>query len=64
MGTRRFFDGAQTEIGSLPIAGIAAAVTKIWIKVSGVWKESTPYLKVSSVWKAIIPYIKVSGVWK
>jgi hypothetical protein len=64
MASRRLFDGAQKEIGSLPIVGIVAAVTKIWIKISGVWKESTPYLKVSGVWKAITPYIKVSGVWK
>jgi hypothetical protein len=59
---RRFFDGGQIEIGSLPIVG--TAITKIWIKVSGVWKETTPYLKVSGVWKTITPYIKVLGVWK
>jgi hypothetical protein len=64
MATRRFFDGAQTEIGSLPIVGIVAAVTKIWIKISGVWKETTPYIKISGVWKLATPYIKVLGVWK
>jgi hypothetical protein len=62
MATRRFFDGAQIEIGSLPI--VKSIITKIWIKISGVWKQSTPYLKVSGVWKTITPYIKVSGVWK
>jgi hypothetical protein len=62
MASRRLFDGAQIEIGSLPI--VKSIGTKIWIKVSGVWKETIPYLKVSSVWKAVTPYIKVSGVWK
>jgi hypothetical protein len=52
------------EIGSLPIVGIVAAVTKIWLKVSGVWKETTPYIKISGVWKLATPYIKVLGVWK
>jgi len=64
MASRRFFDGAQTEIGSLPIIGIVSTVTKIWLKVSGVWKETTPYIKISGVWKLATPYIKVLGVWK
>jgi len=37
---------------------------KIWLKVAGVWKETTPHLKVSGVWKVATPAIKVGGVWK
>jgi hypothetical protein len=42
----------------------AAPATKLWIKVSGVWKEVTPYIKVSGVWKTASPKIKVSGTWR
>jgi len=62
MPSRRYFDGAQTEIGSLPI--VKSAITKIWIKISGVWKEATPHIKIAGVWKLATPYIKVLGNWK
>lgn len=38
--------------------------TKIWLKVSGVWKETITWIKVSGVWKQTTPYIKVGGTWK
>jgi hypothetical protein len=38
--------------------------TVVWLKVSGVWKQTTVWLKVAGVWKTCTPYIKVSGVWK
>lgn len=60
MAVRRFFDGAQVEIGSLPID----LATKVWIKISGVWKESITWIKVSGVWKRSTAFIKVSGDWK
>ena len=37
---------------------------KVWLKVSGVWKECTVHLKVSGVWKVATTKLKVSGVWK
>lgn len=39
-------------------------VTKIWIKVGGVWKLATPHIKVAGVWKQATPKIKASGTWK
>jgi hypothetical protein len=45
--------------------GAAPPATKtIWIKVSGVWKQATPFIKVSGVWKQSTPFIKISGIWK
>lgn len=38
--------------------------TKIWLKVSSVWKETIPWIKDSGVWKQSTPYIKVGGTWK
>ena len=38
--------------------------TIIWLKVAGVWKQSTAFLKVTGTWKTTTPYIKVSGNWK
>ena len=37
---------------------------KVWLKVSGVWRECTVHLKVSGVWKVATTKLKVSGVWK
>jgi hypothetical protein len=36
----------------------------MWIKISGVWKQTTPFIKVSGVWKQATPYIKNGGIWK
>jgi hypothetical protein len=45
-------------------SGAAPVATKAWIKVSGVWKEATPYIKVAGTWKVATPKTKVSGTWK
>jgi len=64
MASRRLFDGAQIELGLLPIEAIVVAGSKIWIKVAGTWKEATPFIKVSGTWKQATPFINVSGTWK
>jgi hypothetical protein len=64
MATRRFFDGAQVEIGSLPITGVATVVTQAWIKIAGVWKQATVWIKAGGVWKTATPKTKVAGTWK
>jgi hypothetical protein len=37
---------------------------RVWLKVAGIWKETTVYLKVSGVWKTTTPAIKISGTWR
>ena len=64
MATRRLFDGAQIEIGSIPIQAAPNVSSIFWIKVAGVWKQAITWIKVSGVWKQATPYIKVGGVWK
>ena len=64
MATRRLFDGAQIEIGSIPIQATPSVSSIFWIKVAGVWKQATAFIKISGVWKQATPYIKVSGIWK
>ena len=39
-------------------------VSKLHIKIDGVWKEATPYIKADGAWKEVTPYLKVNGVWK
>lgn len=36
----------------------------IWLKVSGTWKQATPFIKVAGTWKQANPGIKISGTWK
>jgi hypothetical protein len=67
MATRRLFDGASIEIGQVPIKGAevppgAGAIA--WIKVAGVWKQTTVWIKESGVWKTATPYVKVLGQWE
>ena len=68
MAIKRLFDGAQKEINSLPISNppeVSSGVfTKVWLKVSGVWKETSVFIKNSGVWKNATTYIKISGIWK
>jgi hypothetical protein len=66
MASRRLFDGAQIEIGSLPIVGAPPPVagSQFHIKVAGVWKTATAYIKVAGVWKTADPYINVTGTWR
>lgn len=67
MALKSFFDGAQKEINSLPISNppeSSSIFTKVWLKVSGVWKETSVFIKNSGVWKSATTYIKISGDWK
>lgn len=41
-----------------------APPVKVWLRVGGVWKETTVHLKVAGVWKVSTANIKVAGVWK
>ena len=37
----------------------------IWVKNSGVWKETTPHVRDGGVWKEVSPaWVKSGGVWK
>lgn len=46
------------------MADINPNYTIVWIKVSGTWRQATPYIKVNGVWKQATPKIKVGGIWK
>jgi hypothetical protein len=39
-------------------------VSKLWIKVSGVWRQTVVWIKVSGVWKQSTPKIKIAGTWR
>lgn len=41
-----------------------APSNKLWIKVSGVWREAVTWIKISGVWKQATPKIKVATVWR
>lgn len=68
MATRRFFDGAQEEIGSIPLAATTPPVqildSKIWVRVSGVWRQAVPYVKVSGAWQVSKPKFNDADTWK
>lgn len=34
------------------------------IRISGAWKEATPYVRVNGAWKEAVPYMRVNGAWK
>ena len=58
-----------SPLGSLPLAddgydGGVIPTKNFWIKISGIWKQATPYVKIAGVWKLATPYIKIGGVWK
>jgi hypothetical protein len=38
--------------------------TKIWLKVGGVWKQTTVYIRIGGSWKISNPAIKVTGTWR
>jgi hypothetical protein len=38
----------------IKISGAWKDLDSIWIKVGGVWKQTTPYLRVSGAWKQIL----------
>lgn len=61
-----FDDNARAEgwfLGDL-IPAVVVAVTKLWIKVSGVWREATTWINVSGTWKQATVFFKDSGTWK
>jgi hypothetical protein len=60
---RILFDGAQIEIGLLPLEAIVIG-NVLWIKVSGVWKSAILWLNVGGTWKQSTPRVKVAGVWR
>jgi hypothetical protein len=41
-----------------------ATSTIAWIKVGGIWKQTTVWIKESGVWKTATPYVKVLGQWE
>ena len=69
--SRRFFDGAQEELGSLPIEATAqpqptpelVGTTLLWIKENGTWRITTVYRKESSIYKYSQPSTKIDGEW-
>lgn len=58
---RILFDGAQIELGLLPLE---APKNKIWIKILGIWKLATLWINVLGTWKIGKPFVKVEGNWK
>ena len=70
MATRRFFDGAQEEIGSLPIIQSAAPPAEptldsiFWIRIGGVWRKTITRIRVNGTWMKAHPVTRVDGEWK
>jgi hypothetical protein len=65
MATRRLYDGAQIELGILPIVASAPTPSnKFWLKVAGTWREAITWIKISGIWKQATPKIKIAGIWK
>lgn len=71
MVTRRFFDGAQQEIGSLPIVYVApgeeelvSGPSEIYVRIDGAWRKGIVYTRVAGEWKAATSFAKVTDTWK
>ena len=72
--SRRFFDGAQEELGSLPIEAtsqpqpptpvLGKRSTFLWIKDGATWRLTIPNMRISGAYKFVQPYIKISNEWK
>ena len=45
-------------------SGTPAPSTKFWLRVGGVWKETTVFIRVGGVWKVTTPAINVTGTWR
>ena len=61
---RLLFDGAQIELGLLPVVAALAPVGTIpYVKVGGVWLTATAYIKVGGVWKLATPFTRQLGTW-
>lgn len=41
-----------------------STASKLWIKVAGVWKETTTWIKISGVWKEATVWYNDGGTWK
>jgi hypothetical protein len=63
MASRRLFDGAQQEIGSIPIVGFVAG-GQAFVNVLGVWKTAVAWVKASGAWKLATGNVNDSGTWK
>jgi len=63
-GSALFSDGTPGSLFlNAETFGSSSALSKFWLKVSGIWKECVTWLKVSGIWKVASPKIKVSGTW-
>jgi len=38
--------------------------SKIWVRVSGVWRQAVPYVKVSGAWQVSKPKFNDADTWK
>jgi hypothetical protein len=37
---------------------------KVWLNVSGVWKECVVWINVGGTWKTVTTWLNVGGTWK
>lgn len=55
----------STKIGDSSEIKITVNIKKpARIRVSGAWKEATPYVRVNGAWKEATTYMRVNGAWK
>lgn len=38
--------------------------TIVWLKVAGVWKQTTGFINVSGTWKTLTGFYNDNGTWK
>lgn len=50
--------------GSAQFAIITGAALKVWLNVSGTWKECVVWLNVGGTWKTVTTWLNVGGTWK
>lgn len=41
-----------------------APTTKFWLRVGGVWVETTAYIRIGGTWRVATPAINVTGTWR
>lgn len=41
-----------------------APSTKFWLRVGGVWVETTAFIRIGGVWRVATPAINVTGTWR
>lgn len=55
----------NTKVGDSSEIKITVNIKKpARIRISGAWKEATPYIRVNGAWKEAVPYMRVNGAWK